>query len=70
MYGTINYAQLQRPSAMKTPKIKGESDKLVSCHLPPNEKSAVDVRVEIEGTDKSKWLRRLIRRELARKPKT
>ena len=55
----------------KTRKVAEEkTTKQVACYLPLHEKALVEMRAQIEGTDTSKWLRLLIRRELARKPKT
>lgn len=54
----------------KASKIRAKTRGLVVCPLPLEEKAMVEARAESEGTDVAKWLRRLIRRELARKPKT
>ena len=70
MFGTIDYAQLQRSPSMKPAKTKAKTMPPVSCPLPPSEKKLVEERAEKEGTDVAKWLRKLIRRELAREPKT
>ena len=61
----MNERNRRKPSGNR-PKANG----LIAVPLPIEEIAAVETRVEIEGTDKAKWVRRLIRAELKRKPRT